>query len=165
MRKTPTLPLSITLLIYTNLIGVFAKDFARTEKANEGTFRLKRFYIAKKLLILTITTRIHEQLHTPIHGKLVVAIDNMGLDTGATRYPYYPPGYPDVGIVQETQLVPQDFYAQAMMHGQSWSSKLVTVRVYRDFGMTVRLQNDRRWWFSHLNHKVKIVILAHSEVA
>lgn len=128
--------------------------FALLAAREKRGFRLRRYYAALQLLIVTIPTGLHERAHLPIYDEITMAIYSMGLKSewssnGATTY-----------------VSPNGDGGEGDSSGAPWKQRRgpnawPTLVIESGYSESLQaLRNDMRWWFSASNHQVKIVILA-----
>ncbi|KAI5863545.1 hypothetical protein GGS23DRAFT_567522 [Durotheca rogersii] len=144
------------ILIVTN---VSRQDFTAIEHERETRrrkIRFRRYYASTQILIVTIPTIIHEQLHRRLYEGLCFQVNSAGLWEdwsslgGATFREGRPSGNSGEG----------DSSGGPRSAGRgAWPTLVIEAGVSESLR---QLQEDMRWWFAASNHDVKIVILAKS---
>ncbi|KAK4154739.1 hypothetical protein C8A00DRAFT_14167 [Chaetomidium leptoderma] len=135
------------------------RNFSTMERERDSRRRRFRFryYASSQVLVITLPTWVHEQLHAHLYWhfmqKLVrIGVEDSWVSIGSPTY--RTPGHPsgDVGESDSSggpepeRLGPNEWPTLVIEAGDSKSLNL--------------LRQDMRWWFDASNHKVKIVLLA-----
>ncbi|KAK3358426.1 hypothetical protein B0T24DRAFT_660761 [Lasiosphaeria ovina] len=142
------------------VINVSPNQFTEIEREQEKRrrkFRFRRYDSNSQILIITITTDIHEALHLGIymqyHAQLVQNGTNRSWkDIGTAKFRQQ--GHPGGGGSQgDSTGGPRPERVGA--------GKWPTLVIESGYSETLpELHKDMRWWFQASNHQVKIVILA-----
>jgi len=120
-------------------------------------FRIRRYYVNQRLLIITIPTRLHEILHLELWRKFdhqLVRNNQEGdwspIGSTTFRAQRHPGGDGGEG---DSSGGPE----QGRGLEGSWPTLVIEAG---DSESLSALQDDMRWWFSASNHDVKIILLA-----
>src|SRR3569833_3259435 len=136
--------------------GISAQKFVEFEAERQKRrrkFRVRRFSAESKLLIITIPTDLHEQLHLWLRDEAWCSLSRMGLHDGwrmmgsATRRAGEDSGEGDSTGGPWSQRDSEEPGQPLFIHAG-------------DSETLDELRNDMRWWFSAADHQVKIVLLA-----
>lgn len=128
------------------------------EKANHSRkFRLRRYDVSTRILIITIPTSIHEHLHGTLRNTLIVQFAQRGLteswsDISSTTFRSL--GHPR-GNGGEGDSAGGPIPERIGTRG--WPTLVIEAG---DSESLSELHVDMRWWFAISDHQVKIVILA-----
>ncbi|KAH8909772.1 hypothetical protein BR93DRAFT_418618 [Coniochaeta sp. PMI_546] len=134
-------------------LSVF-EDLSLREKR---PFRIRRYHVNQRLLIITTRTYLHEKLHLELWRilDLQFARNNQEDDWGPIgSTTFRTPGHPG-GDGGEADSSGGPWPLRGL--GGSWPTLVIDAG---DSESILALQDDMRWWFSASNHDVKIVLLA-----
>ncbi len=112
---------------------------ARDASRDASRWQLQRYHADSEILIITIPTDVHEQLHLALYKRIDLQITAKG----------HPGG--DGGEGDSTGGPKPEREG----HG-TWPTLIEA----GDSESLPELRRDMRWWFSTSNHDVKIVLLA-----
>ncbi|KAI1180619.1 hypothetical protein F4777DRAFT_597417 [Nemania sp. FL0916] len=120
-------------------------------------FRIRRYHANQRLLIVAISTRLHEALHLTLYREYHIKLFKSGdiwrdwAEIGRTTF--RSPGHPDSDCGEgDSSGGPMSECGS----GNSWPTLVIEAG---DSAPLSALQDDMRWWFSASNHNVKIVLL------
>ncbi|KAJ9139452.1 hypothetical protein NKR23_g7989 [Pleurostoma richardsiae] len=139
---------------------VSSDDFARIELERERerrAFRFRRYHADAHILVVTIPTKLHEELHIQLNRTYDHKLVRMGLEhswimmgSATFRAQNHPRG--DGG---EGDSVGGPNPERATING--WPTLVIEAG---DSESLNALHQDMEWWFAASNHEVKIVLLA-----
>ncbi|KAK4043761.1 hypothetical protein C8A01DRAFT_12720 [Parachaetomium inaequale] len=130
----------------------------KERESQRRKFRLRRYDSDSRILIITIPTRIHEELHSRLNQRLIAHLARHGLDESwdasgspTCRAAHGHPGG-DGGEGDSTG-------GPELLRGGSddWPTLVIEAG---DSESLAELRLDMRWWFAMSEHQVKIVLLA-----
>ncbi|KAK3359004.1 hypothetical protein B0T25DRAFT_588045 [Lasiosphaeria hispida] len=145
-----------------NVIDCTARDSltvtsTSTRENQRRKFRFRYYDSNSRILIITITTGLHEQLHKPLYNEYFGQIRDMGLSKS----------WKDIA---SATLSAQGYSTRRGKEGDStsgpkpkrgtkgaWPTLVIEVGISETLG---ELHLDMQRWFSMSNHEVKIVLLA-----
>jgi hypothetical protein len=145
----------------TRRTDVTVSDFEEIDAHREKMhrkFRLRRFEVEKKILVITIPTAEHEKLHRVLYGQFfIIKLHEQGLNfrwemvEGTTlRARGHPGGDGGEADSSGRPLDPPGI----------WPTLVIEAG---DSETLAELRKDMRWWFEASDHQVKIVLLAKLE--
>lgn len=139
--------------------GVSIEDFTRINEARRRKFRFRRFYAARRLLIIAIPTTTHEVLQATLYDETIASILGMDLRMhwgtyGATLHR----AANGDAAEADSSGVP----ALQRPGPNPWPSLVIEAGHMQSLQA---MRNDMRWWFTASDHQVKIVLLAKVEIA
>ncbi|KAK0707641.1 hypothetical protein B0H67DRAFT_602929 [Lasiosphaeris hirsuta] len=128
----------------------------RIREEERRKLRFRYFDTKSQILIITIITTLHEQLHKLLYNEFIGQVRDMGLKKS----------WIDIG---SATLSAQDYVGRRGKEGDSsggpkperagksaWPIPIIEVGVSQTLA---QLRIGMRWWFSISNHEVKIVLL------
>ncbi|KAK0619819.1 hypothetical protein B0T14DRAFT_519949 [Immersiella caudata] len=140
---------------------MYLTNFTKIERAREKQgrkFRFRDYDSNSQILIITITTDLHEELHKRLYDELIGQIRDMGLKNG----------WRNIGSAK--RLTQQGHSGRSGKEGDStggpdpqraakgaWPTLVIEAGFSQSLG-SLRLAIQR--WFSLSNHEVKVVLLA-----
>ncbi|KAK3320622.1 hypothetical protein B0T19DRAFT_430071 [Cercophora scortea] len=144
--------LSVTDVSPSSLAEIEAEREKKQRK-----FRFRRYDSSSRILLVTIPTEVHEELHVSIYQLYMQKIASMGLrDSWRTT--------------ASGRCQSQAHFGQSSKEGDStggpepergaptfWPTLAIEAGASESLG---ELRHDMRWWFSASNHEVKVVVLA-----
>ncbi|KAH0491495.1 hypothetical protein TgHK011_002924 [Trichoderma gracile] len=136
--------------------NVSSADFEEISRLERRGFRLRRYHADRKLLIVTIPTRLHEVLHGGIYQAFLFKIGLMARNiwTPILSTTLRPQGHPGGdGGEGDSSGGP----VPARSDKNAWPTLVIEAGQSESLHA---LRDDMRWWFSASDHQVKIVLLA-----
>lgn len=140
-------------------LDVSPRDFAHIEEERETRgrgFRFRRYDAESGILIITIPTRLHEQMHAELYRRFEHLLSQRRLEEqwmpfAATRLPA---GH-DLARGASEGDSSGGPYPERCEEG-NWPTLVIEAGVSQSLRS---LRTQMRWWFSASSHDVKIVIL------
>ncbi|KAK3361072.1 hypothetical protein B0T24DRAFT_563246 [Lasiosphaeria ovina] len=140
--------------------NVSPNQFTKIEREQEKRrrkFRFRRYDSNSQILIITITTDIHEALHLGIYMQYYAQLARNGTERS----------WKDIGTATfRQQGHPGGGGSQGDSAGGPWPERAgagnwPTLVIESGYSETLpELYKDMEWWFQASNHEVKIIILA-----
>ncbi|KAK3898653.1 hypothetical protein C8A05DRAFT_18797 [Staphylotrichum tortipilum] len=146
------------VLVVTDVSPQYFAEIEHERDVRRRKFRFRRYQSDSELLVITIPTDVHEELHLQLFRQCSRQIDNMGLQNAwdfkgtTTQRSQGHPGGDGSGEGDSSGVPVPERGRQG-----AWPTLVIEAGASE---LLHQLREDMRWWFLASNHDVKIVILA-----